>query len=50
LVVDDHRRVKPTNIRLRAAELLHSCLPFNVVDGFCGGARLLQIDAALQSL
>jgi len=34
------------NLWLRAVELFHPCLPFTVVDGFSGGARLPQIDAA----
>jgi hypothetical protein len=46
LVVDNHQRVEPSNLRLRAVELFHSRLPFTVVDGVGGGARFPQIDAA----
>ena len=46
LVVDDHWCVEPANLRLRAVELFHSRLPFTVVDGFGGGARFPEIDAA----
>jgi hypothetical protein len=46
LVIDDHRRVEPANLRLRAVELIHARLPFIVVDRFGGGARFPQIDAA----
>ena len=46
MVVDDHRRVEPANLRLRAVELFYSRMPFTVEDGFGGGARFPQIDAA----
>jgi hypothetical protein len=39
LVVDDHRRVEPANLRLRTVELFHSRLPFTVVDEF-GASRV----------
>jgi hypothetical protein len=45
-VIDDHRRVEPANLRLRAIEMLHSRLPLNGIDGLSRGPRLPQIDAA----